>query len=328
MGGSGKKVDGIPAYDFEGADWMGGEDMSISYDIDPSGDYDVPTIQSPTPTAIPAAPDSYWGSEPEPDFGQTGPFGLGNKATINDAENLWKTQWIQANPGGKRDPRTQKEISIEEEWQKARNAPGGLEAIARGYQIGNPLGEQMRNSFNLVNQQLQNIFSQRASQQSEYTEEELTREELSEIVESAKVEGLEDFTPYDGSLPGWMPGWMQAIGGFASRTVIGTGTVGGVGVHVHKDGSITAVSPEDSPGYDPSAHHEPGSDVPFRYRSKPVRQASVSETVEEKPTGIAALLARRSTPALGQAALQPQIDTLVSSGIPLEEAFKMLNINV
>ena len=125
-----------------------------------------------------------------------------------------------------------------------------------------------------------------------------------------------------------MPGWMQAIGGFASRTVIGYGTVGGVGVHVHEDGTVTAISPEDSPGYDPSAHHEPGSDVPFRYRSKPVRQASVSETVEEKPTGMAALLARRSTPALGQAALQPQIDTLVESGIPLEEALKMLNINV
>jgi len=326
MGGSGKKVDGIPAYFI---DYFGGEDST--YSIDDFGAADSPPIidsvpayrdSSSEPTPAPAAPDSYWGYEPEPDFGRTGPGFLGSDATENDAEILWKTQYIQSGRP-RHDPSTGKPVSVEEEWQKARNAPGGLEAIARGYQIGDPLGEQMRNSFNLINQQLQNRFTERGMQKLEFTQDEMTREEL----QNAAKNLVTDFEPFDGSLPAWMPAWMQAIGGFASRTVIGTGTVGGVGVHVHEDGTVTAVSPEDSPGYDPSAHHEPGSDVPFRYRSKPVRQASVSEEVE-KPTGMAALLARRSTPASGQAALQPQIDTLVESGIPLEEAFKMLNINV
>ena len=36
MGGSGKKVGGIPAYDFEGADWMGGEDLSVVSDPEPT----------------------------------------------------------------------------------------------------------------------------------------------------------------------------------------------------------------------------------------------------------------------------------------------------
>ena len=235
------------------------------------------------------------------------------------------TQYIQSGRP-RHDPVTQKEISIEEEWQKAKNAPGGLEAIARGYQIGNPLGEQMRHAFSSMNKRIQaNMNQYRDEVEGISGEGELSRGAMQN---AARKAGVENFTPYDGTPPAWMPTWMQAIVGFTSRTVIGTGTVGGVGVHVHEDGTVTAVSPEDSPGYDHAAQHEPGSDVPFRYRSKPVRQASVSETVEEKPTGMAALLARRSTPASGQEALQPQIDNLVASGIPLEEVFKMLNINV
>jgi len=161
--------------------------------------------------------------------------------------------------------------------------------------------------------QLKKKFEERASQKSEYTGEELTREELGEIVESAKVEGLEDFTPYSGlDYPVWMPGGMagKAID-FFSRTVIGTGTVGGVGVHLHKDGSITPISPEDSPGFDHESMR--GENVPRRYRPRLEDKVSVSETITEKePTGIAALLARRSDkPGIGQS-LQPQFDNLAS----------------
>jgi hypothetical protein len=281
MGGSGKKVGGIPAYFI---DYFGGEVSTHS--PDDFGAADSPPIidsvpayrdSSSEPTPAPAAPDSYWGYEPEPDFGQTGPGFLGSDATEDDAKKVWMTQYIQSGRP-RHDPVSQEPIDIEEEYQKARNAPGGLEALARGYQIGDPLGEQMRNSFNLVNQQLQNRFTERASQKSEYTGEELTREELAEIVESAKVEGLEDFTPYSGlDYPVWMPFGMagKAID-FFSRTVIGTGTVGGVGVHLHKDGSITPISPEDSPGFDHESMR--GENIPRRYRPRLEDKVSVSET--------------------------------------------------
>ena len=127
---------------------------------------------------------------------------------------------------------------------------------------------------------------------------EMTREELGEIVESAKVEGLEDFTPYSGlDYPVWMPGGLagKAID-FFSRTVIGTGTVGGVGVHIHKDGSVTPISPEDSPGYD----HESmkGENVePVRRRKQRggfgYTQKDVEKLQEEPLTGMSGLLAKR-----------------------------------
>ena len=93
-----------------------------------------------------------------------------------------------------------------------------------------------------------------------------------------------------------MPAWMQAVVGFFSRTVIGYGKVGGVPVHIHEDGTVTAISPEDSPGY----QHETGSvaDVPRRYRSKTDEQASISETVTEKePSALERLLSSRPEPS-------------------------------
>ena len=126
--------------------------------------------------------------------------------------------------------------------------------------------------------------------------DELSRKELQDAAKG--IEGIEDFTPYDGTPPIWMPAWMQAVVGFFSRTVIGTGTVGGVGVHVHEDGTVTAISPEDSPGYDHAAQHEPGGEVPRRYRPKTDTQASISETVTEKePSALERLLASRPEPS-------------------------------
>jgi len=344
MGGSGKKVEGIPAYYYEDAD----EDFAPTYDqyqdfaadmghsaasanvnyenfaesYPTSGQTYGTTITSDTPThtSVPAAPDSYWGYEPEPDFGQTGPGLLGNKATENDAKSLWMTQYIQSNRP-RHDPVSQEPIDIEKEYQKARNAPGGLQAIARGYQIGDPLGEQMRNSFNLVNQQLQNRFTERGMQKLEFTQDEITREEL----QDAAKDLVTDFTPYDGlDYPIWMPGGLagQAIN-FFSRTVIGTGTVGGVGVHVHEDGTVTPISPEDSPGFDHESMR--GENVPRRYRPRLEDKLSVSETITEKePTGIAALQARRPEVASIGQSLQPQFDNIVAAGFSRQEAAEML----
>ena len=122
----------------------------------------------------------------------------------------------------------------------------------------------------------------------------MTREELSELVRDAEIDGLEDFTPYTGlDYPAWMPGGMagKAID-FLSRTVIGTGTVGGVGVHLHKDGSVTPISPEDSRGFDHEAMKGENVEAPRRRRLPPVAQPATLEP-EKELTGMEALLARR-----------------------------------
>tara|TARA_R100001244_G_scaffold14788_3_gene16396 strand:+ start:684 stop:3473 length:2790 start_codon:yes stop_codon:yes gene_type:complete len=171
-------------------------------------------------------------------------------------------------------------------------------ALIAGYKIGDPVGQAMQSSFDIVNKQLKKRFADELKHRSIVAdpdeEVEMTREELSALVKDAEIEGLEDFTPYTGlDYPAWMPGGMavKAVD-FLSRTVIGTGTVGGAGVHLHKDGSITAISPEDSPGYDHELHHEPGSEPIKRKRLPPVAKPATLEP-EKELTGMEALLASR-----------------------------------
>ena len=181
------------------------------------------------------------------------------------------------------------------EWFAKQNP----QDLVEGYKYGDPVGHSTRSSMNRVSEQLKNKFTAARDLGSVGQEDEepyeMTRKDYQEAAED--IEDIEDFTPFDGILPAWMPAWMKAGAGFFSRTVIGTGKVGGVGVHIHEDGTITAVSPEDSPGYDHAAQHEPGGEVARRYRSKPVEQASISETVEKEPSALERLLASRPEPS-------------------------------
>jgi hypothetical protein len=203
-------------------------------------------------------------------------------------------------------------------------------ALIRGYKYGDPVGQAMQSSFDIVNQQLKKRFKTArddiAVGLDDDEEFEMTREELADIIESAKVEGLEDFTPYTGlDYPAWMPfGMAGKAMDFFSRTVIGTGTVGGVGVHLHKDGSITAISPEDSPGYDHEAQHEPGSEsIPRRRRGPP--PIPQPDPLEPELTGIAAELAKRPEVASIAQSRQAQFDN-IARVFGREEAAKMLNL--
>jgi len=181
------------------------------------------------------------------------------------------------------------------EWFAKQNP----EDLVEGYKYGDPVGHSTRSAMNRVTKQLKNKFTAARDLASVGQEDEepykMTRKDYQEVAN--EIKDIEDFTPYDGILPAWMPGWMKAGAGFFSRTVIGTGKVGGVPVHIHEDGTVTAISPEDSPGYDHELHHEPGGEVARRYRPRPVEQASISETIEEEPTGIAKVLASRSKPS-------------------------------
>ena len=308
MGGSGKKVEGIPAY-FWGEDTSNYAEVTedISSMADPSlseythtptpthgGDphitYGPTTSETVTTTTTDKTSDDteYTGVTGK-ELGDVAPTQstkdtsaathdlgkglMGEQYDFNSVKNLWTTQWIKANPGGRRDPRTQEAIDIEDDWQKAVKAPGGLAALAAGFKVGDPYGNQIRESFNTIQKQLKKKFKSETDKKSVGQDDEepaeMTREELSALVKD--IDGLEDFTPYSGiDYPAWLPGGMagKAID-FLSRTVIGTGTVGGVGVHIHKDGSVTPVSPEDSRGFDHEAMKGENVEAPRRRRRGP-----------------------------------------------------------
>ena len=160
----------------------------------------------------------------------------------------------------------------------------------------------MQQSFDIVSTQLQNKFKaardDKAVGLDDDEEFEMTREELQDAAKDIK--DIKDFTPYSGiDYPWYMPGGMLAKGiNFLSSNVIGTGTVGGVGVHVNKDGTVTPISPEDSPGFDHEAMEGENVEAPIRRRI-PQQKVSVSESItEEEPlTGMKGLLARRSKPS-------------------------------
>jgi hypothetical protein len=81
---------------------------------------------------------------------------------------------------------------------------------------------------------------------------------------SLEAQGFkDDFTPYDGVPVG---GLIGGLINYASRTVIGTITNSdGKGMHVHKDGSVTYVSPEDDPSYvDPGGGENAPPPTPFQ----------------------------------------------------------------
>ena len=356
MGGSGKKVEGIPAY-FDEYSWSeevsedtGGSDVGgegqyagaagdpytyespiepPSADISPA-DYELGGMGGYSPTQVKdfvkeasksrATSDDdtgYMAGPKELTDMRKGILGLyGDRMTRGEALEGAKrsafTTW--RNTIGKYSTDTPKDY---EEWFAAQDP----NALIAGFKIGDPVGMAMQSSFDIVNKQLKKRFEERASQKSEYTGEELTREELGEIVESAKVEGLEDFTPYSGlDYPWYMPGGMIAQGlNLLSRTVIGTGTVGGVGVHLHKDGSVTPISPEDSPGFDHEAMK--GENVePIRRRRRgppPVEQPSTLEPEAPAKGTMAELLARR-----GPAATRAQgLASLTREGSPLRQVY-------
>ena len=339
MGGSGKKVDGIPAYDTNEdmwSDYQGGVDIAEA-----TGDTSYPdTYPGSDFTDTEEAHDT-WLPERAEIIGSSGTTenrradprqfydtqireslaaGEDPRTTTKDQNLMQRT--IGYLTGGSSDKQvTEKQSELMNTAKKVaythwRNTAGkySLDApkdyddwfaaqdpnalIAGLSSWRGPAGMAMQSSFDNVNNELKKRFEERASEKSEFTGEELTKEELADIVESAKVEGLQDFTPYsEMSLPGWVPGgtWISGAANFFSRTVIGTGTVGGVGVHVHKDGSITVISPEDAPGYD----HESmkGENVePIKRRRRglsPPSQPASSEAVAPAKGTMAELLSRQ-----------------------------------
>ena len=327
MGGSGKKVDGIPAYFDEWSfaetaeDLQGPSPTPQSYadpseykDLTSKESYpDVParTYSSPTDTEDARLTDQYR-------HGILGKLLGQDPMTRSEAEQMAYNQGFNAWRAGPGSFSLDAPKDYMDWFDKNKDAM--VEGI--GLAIG-PTGHAMRTSLDLINQQLQNRFTERGMQKSEFTQDELTREELQDAAKDIK--DLEDFEPYDGiDWPAWAPGgFATGALNFFSRTVIGTGTVNGVRVHVHEDGTVTPISYEDTPGFDRSTL-ETGNEPITRRKRRPVTASVSEEVIEKEPTGIAALLARRSDkPGIGPS-LQPQFDNLARI-FGREKAAKMLN---
>jgi hypothetical protein len=375
MGGSGKKVEGIPAYFYadqgsydsgdtydsvdvqdtvgpdEGGyswDWgsTGGYDYSTDKKADPGKDvdtgYNVPgysladraEVLGTTVDAFGKIGTAEAKSDPSGLAHQTwldeksnikggflGLFGdsITNREALRGARKVGYDKWRATAGKYSRDPGKDYD-----EWFAGQNK----DALLEGYAIGDPFGKAMEFQMNLVNAQLQDKFREAkeniAVGLDDDEEFQMTKEELQEAVKG--IEGLKGFTPYSGiDYPVWAPGG-TAVGlmNLLSSTVIGTGTVNGIGVHVHKDGSVTAISPEDSPGF--TSGEDTGNVVEDRRRRRPVREvASVSEEVTETPaTGMAGLLAKRPDVPSPPQSIQSQFNALANL-YGRERAAEMLN---
>lgn len=96
--------------------------------------------------------------------------------------------------------------------------------------------------------------------------------------------------------------------------VVGGGTINGRDVHVHTDGTISFVSPEDEPGYQNTDNDSGNDQLPRRRIAQAPAPVAAPTTATEKPkTGMAALLARRQPVA-------NRLDTLTD----LQEKFQKI----
>jgi hypothetical protein len=314
MGGSGKKGPmGIPSYQTdEDYSWDWGPTGGYQYgeaegftgdDTIPDTGYNVPDYTLADRAAVlnttvrglgPIGTEGKTVDDDTPTDMRKGILGLyGDQMTrgevLDKAKNLGYTTW--RNTAGRYSLDPEKDYDT---WFAAQDPT----ALIAGFQVGDPVGMAMQQSFDIINTQLANKFkTAREEMESISGEKELSEGTIKNL---AKEAGVKDFKSYSGiDYPWYMPGGILAKGlNFLSSNVVGTGTVGGVGVHVNKDGTVTPISPEDSPGFDHESMRGENVEAPIRRRI-PQQKVSVSESItEEEPlTGMKGLLARRSKPS-------------------------------
>ena len=322
MGGSGKKVGGIPAY-FDEWSWAESADVfsdavqpdgsipdadTRAYDDAESSAYKQLLADKPTVGAT-----TYYDGKTVDDDTPTdmrkGFFGLfGDQMTrgevLDKAKSLGYTTW--RNTVGKYSHDPSKDYDA---WFDAQD-PSSLMA---GFRVGDPVGYAMKQSFNIINTQLGNKFKRaREEMESISGEKELSEGTIKNLAEEA---GVKDFQSYSGiDYPWYMPGGMIAQGlNLLSRTVAGTGTVNGVGVHVHKDGTVTPVSPEDSPGFDHEAmkgENIEALDISEQRGGFGFTLKDVEQLQENPLTGMKGLLAKPSTRKESNTFLSNLLDTI------------------
>ena len=173
-----------------------------------------------------------------------------------------------------------------------------IDSLISGYTTGDPYGSAMSFALRNMSSNIQDKMKKYQDEIESISGKEATKKDIENAVRDA---GIEDFVAKTGlNWPLWAPGGFLVAGmNLASSSVIGVGTVNGIRVHVHENGAVTAISPEDSPGF--VSGEDTGNEPQGRRSPRPVREvASVSETVEEETPAkgtMKELLSRRGTAA-------------------------------
>jgi hypothetical protein len=155
------------------------------------------------------------------------------------------------------------------------------------------------------------------------TEKEVSKSVV-ESLQAGAIPGLTEVEEYKGlNIPVYMPGGMAAKGlDFISDMagIIATGMMNGIPVNIHKDGKITAQSPENDPYFDYSKMelgNEPRTTQRRRVATETADATDVDQ--EEEFTGIKGLLARKGKPTTTSSALdalmRERVNTLYGRNI-------------
>ena len=151
-----------------------------------------------------------------------------------------------------------------------------------------------------------------------------TDKSMIESLQAGAVPGLTEVEGYEGlNIPVYMPGGMLSKGldFFSSMAgIIGTGMMNNIPVNIHRDGKITAQSPENDPYFDYSKMelgNEPQTTQRRRVATETADATDVDE--EEEFTGIKGLLAKKGKPTTTSSALdalmRERVNTLYGRNI-------------
>jgi len=378
IGGSGRKVDGIPAYYFDDPGYMTedidegynemtdsptlylSDDPRATYTTDRSGaigltsgidpDFDpglgVPSEEviaeiakaGQTPTAPSDALQDYNYFGEDGSFPTWGADALNRLALIDPDKPApiayAKTKDNLKYETGQRVPKNFLEILIDKIRGKESEDDTKFVSDKEYEQMYGKRAEFAAKLDNKANQWAAGINKvksdiDRRSEEDPKTPEEIEKEERKGLLEVAeKIFDKGSFVENKGQgIPGYAASYGLASL-FGAMGLLGTAEIDGIPVHVHEDGSVTPVSPEDEPGFDQSKM-DLGNESTYSSKRLPastVADASKDASEDAPKTGIAALLAKRSDPVSLAQASEPSIQNLISLGIDPQAAREMFGM--
>ena len=272
MGGSGRKVDGIPAYYFDDPGYMMEEIESYYDPVDHGTDF--------TPAPLQYGDVQYLSSD-----------GQGTTSDRFGASGLTSDIPIDL---------SQADLTNEEAQALAQMQQSQIKSEMDRLLEGVPLSQEGsgRSDFRGLAQLAAQEAIPGASDTWNF---------------EAFAENYPWIAPFAGPIKGL--GWLM---GKDPNPVVSSYSMGGKTYNVYMDGTIKEQIKEDE--------YEGGDNEKVLKRKRlPIEKVSVSETIEEEPTGVKALLdKRKDKPSKGEA-LQPQFDNIVAAGFSRQEAADMLD---
>ena len=152
-----------------------------------------------------------------------------------------------------------------------------------------------------------------------------TDKSMIESLQAGAIPGLTEVEGYEGlNIPVYMPGGMLSKGldFFSSMAgIIGTGMMNNIAVNIHRDGKITAQSPENDPYFDYSKMQLGNEPQTTQKRRRVATETADATDVDEEEefTGIKGLLAKKGKPTTTSSALdalmRERVNTLYGRNI-------------